>query len=113
MNRIHLIGRPTASPEVRTTAHGEPKATFRLAVPKVADRGTAVFVSVACFGRNALLVADHLTKGRRVAVEGRLDQREWVDDTGTRHERYQVVADGIDFLDSPDQSDGASEPVSA
>lgn len=113
MNRVHLIGRLTADPEVRTTAHGDPKATFRLAVPKMADRDTAVFVSVTCFGRIALVVADHLTKGRRVAVEGRLDQREWLDDTGTRHERYGVVAGGIDFLDSPDRSDDTSEPVSA
>ena len=113
MNRIHLIGRLTADPETRTTTHGDPKATFRLAVPKMADRDTAVFVSVTCFGRIALVVADHLTKGRRVAVEGRLDQREWLDEAGTRHERYGVVADGIDFLDSPDRSDDASEPVSA
>lgn len=112
MNRVHLIGRLTAEPEVRTTAQGDPRATFRLAVPKGADRDAAVFVSVTCFGRLAVAVADHLSKGRRVAVEGRLDQREWTDDAGARHERHGIVADGVDFLDSPDRSDLAPEPVS-
>lgn len=111
MNRVHLIGRLTADPEVRTTTHRDPKATFRMAVPRMADRDTAVFVSVICFGRLALVVADHLTKGRRVAVEGRLEQREWFDEAGVRHERHGVVADGIDFLDSPDRSGEPTEPV--
>ena len=114
MNRIHLIGRLTADPEARTTNRGMAVTTFRLAVPKANDRDAAVFISVACFDRLALAVGDHLAKGRRVAVEGRLDQREWLDDAGTRHERYGVVADGIDFLDSPERSDHrADEPVSA
>lgn len=111
MNRVHLIGRLTAEPEHHTTANGDQKATFRLAVPKIAGRDAAVFVTVTCFGRLALAVGDHLTKGRRIGVDGRLDQREWVDDAGTRHERHRVVADAIDFLDSP-RADNEPEPQS-
>lgn len=112
MNRVHVIGRLTADPEVRTTSNGDPQASFRLAIPKMGERDAAVFVGVTCFGRIALVVAEHLVKGRRIAVEGRLDQREWVDDAGARHERHGIVADGIDFLDSPERSDGMPAPAS-
>lgn len=113
MNRVHVIGRLTADPEVRTSSHGDQRASFRLAVPKVPDREAAVFVTVTCFGRLAVVVADHLSRGRRVAVDGRLDHREWIDDAGVRHERHGIVADVLDFLDSPDRSDGESDPVPA
>lgn len=103
MNRVQLIGRLTADPEGRTSTEGTPLTHFRLAVPRTANRDEAVFVSVVCFERLAVSVAEHLRKGRRIAVDGRLDQREWVDAEGTRHERHGVVAEAIDFLDAPDR----------
>jgi single-strand DNA-binding protein len=112
MNRVQLIGRLTADPEGRTSTDGTPLTHFRLAVPRSANREEAVFVSVVCFERLALVAAEHLTKGRRVAVDGRLDQREWIDSDGRRHDRHGVVADAIDFLDAPDRVPEA-EPAAA
>lgn len=105
MNRVQLIGRLTADPETRTSTEGTPLTHFRLAVPRTTNRDEAVFVSVVCFERLAIAAGEHLTKGRRVAVDGRLDQREWIDQAGARHERHGVVADAIDFLDAPDRAD--------
>ena len=45
--------------------------------------------------------AEHLRKGRLVAVSGRLAQDEWTTDTGERRQRVYVVAESIDFLDAP------------
>ena len=113
MNRVQLIGRLTADPEGRTSTEGTALTHFRLAVPRSGNRDEAIFVSVVCFERLALVAAEHLTKGRRVAVDGRLDQREWLDRDGARHERHGIVADAIDFLDAPDRADDQLDPAAA
>lgn len=113
MNQIHLIGRLTSDPQFRATTSGDRIATFRLAVPRLARGDDAMFVSVTCFGGLAQVAGDHLTRGRRVALSGRLDQYEWTDSGGGRHEQYRVVADHFEFLDSPDRPDVEPEPASA
>lgn len=109
MNRIQLIGRLTGDPDTRTSTEGTPLTHFRLAVPRPTNRDEAVFVSIVCFERLALTAGEHLRKGRRIAVDGRLDQREWTDRDGSRHERHGVVAESIDFLDAPDRTDDTAD----
>jgi len=76
MNSVNLIGRLTRDPELRTTNGGTPVCTLRLAVPRPpkddGDAG-AVFVDVTTFVRQAEAVAEHMVKGRQVAVSGRLE----------------------------------------
>ena len=109
MNSIQLIGRLTADPELRYTAGGTPVCTVRLAVPRRPrpdDPNPApVFVSVVSYAALAEAVANHMAQGRRVAVNGRLDYREW--DTGdVRRSVHEVIARDVDFLDAPPKGDG-------
>ena len=105
MNNVALVGRLTKDPVARGTTTGRPAAVLRLAVPRRSSGSDdAVFVTVVCFDRQAAATLDHVGKGRRVAVTGRLDQRTCTDDAGNRRERHQVVAERIDFLDAPAQS---------
>ncbi len=101
MNSVQVIGRLTRDPDIRAAKDGTPVALLRLAVPRRPGSDDAVFVDVACFGRLAAVAGEHLGKGRRIAVEGRLDQREWTDADGGRRERHGVVAERWEFLDSP------------
>ncbi len=102
MNTVALVGRLTKDPHARDTTTGRQAAVLRLAVPRgTSGSDDAVFVTVVCFDRLAAATLDHLGRGRRVAVTGRLDQRTWTDDAGNRRERHQVVAERIDFLDAP------------
>ena len=100
---MHLIGRLTQDITVRE--RGETKvAQLRVAVPRGRgkdgeDRG-ADFVDVVCFGRQAEVCADYLAKGRRIAVEGRLHHDEWDGENG-RRQKLEVIAQSIEFLDSP------------
>ena len=104
MNQISLIGRLTANPESRAGERHE-AATFRLAVPRRGRRDGedpgAVFVDVVSFDGLAKTVADHLTKGRQVAVTGRLEQAEWTTSDGEYRSKHQIIADEVAFLDAP------------
>ena len=80
------------------------------------DQG-AVFVNVVAYGGQATASADYLTKGRQVAVSGRLEFREWSAPDGEPHSLHEVVADHVVFLGSPpangDAGDGSENLVDA
>lgn len=104
MNTVNLIGRLTADPQLRNTNGGTPVCTLRLAVPrppKDGDEQDAVFVDVTTFSRQAEAVAEHLAKGRQVAVTGRLEYRQWTGEDGSPRSKHEVVAAQIDFLARP------------
>lgn len=104
MNTVQLIGRLTQDPELRFTPTGTKVCTIRLAVPRrkrAGEEQTPVFVDVVTWGNQAEAIAEHMVKGRRVAVVGRLEHREWTDDDGGKHQRHEVVANEVDFLDAP------------
>ena len=104
MNQISLIGRLTADPERRAGEKHE-SATFRMAIPRRNRRDGedpgAVFIDVVSFDGLAKTVADHLCKGRQVAVTGRLEQAEWTTGDGEYRSKHQIIADEVAFLDRP------------
>ena len=74
--------------------------TFRLAIDRLGREG-ADFVTIRTWERLAEASAQHLTRGRRVAVQGRLAHEEWVGSDGRRAKRLIVVAGRVDFLYAP------------
>lgn len=104
LNSVVLIGRLTKDPELRYTPSGKAVATLRLAV----DRGTTNqqgeketdFIDVVVWERQAETVANYLQKGRLVAVQGRLQIRQYQTQEGQRREKAEVVASQVRFLDS-------------
>jgi single-strand DNA-binding protein len=64
-----------------------------------------VFVNVVCFARQAEAAGEYLYKGRRVAVVGRLEHREWTDSDGEQRSRHEVVAEYVEFLDARHRPD--------
>lgn len=113
MNSVALVGRLTRDPDTRETAAGMALAVLRLAVPRQRDEHDAVFIDVVCFDRQALSVAVYLTKGRRVAVTGRLEQREWTAPDGRRRSAHEVVAHTVDFIDGPPPTAGVADPAAS
>jgi single-strand DNA-binding protein len=101
MNMVVLVGRLTRDPEVRDTATETALTVLRLAIPQGRDADEAVYVDVVCFGRQAVSAAAFLSKGRLVAVTGRLGHQEWTAPDGRRRSRHEVVAQAVDYLDSP------------
>jgi len=108
LNRIVLIGRLTRDPELRYTPQGTAVTSFRLAVDRQfssrdGERQTD-FIDIVCWRNSAEFAANYLTKGRLVAVEGRLQIREWVAQDGTNRRSAEVVADNLQALDKPRQA---------
>ena len=114
MNSVVLIGRLTADPATHAGEKHE-SCTFRLAVPRPASGG-ADFIDIVTFDKLAATCAEWLTKGREVAVVGKLRLNEWTSRDGERRSRLQVVADAVQFLDKPKTvqapgDDPAGEPA--
>jgi len=112
LNRVVLIGRLTRDPELRYTPNGVPVGGFTLAVdrPFLTRDGEQEtdFVPIVVWRRQAETCSAHLTKGRLVAVDGRLQIRSYETADGQRRRVAEVVADRVRFLDSPSDAGDAS-----
>jgi single-strand DNA-binding protein len=101
-NNVTLVGNATRDPELRFTSSGQAVATFGLAVNRrwqnrqTQEWEEAVsFFDVTCWQQMAENVAESVTKGARVVVTGRLDQRSWETQDGEKRSKVEVVADEI------------------
>lgn len=96
-NTVTISGRLTRDVELRTAHSGLSFCVMRLAVRKRPGDDGAIFIDVVAFGDLTDRAVD-LRKGQLVRVHGRLDQREWTTEDGTRRETHQIVARAIDRL---------------
>jgi single-strand DNA-binding protein len=101
-NTVELIGNVTRDPELRFTPSGAAVANFGLAVNRRwMNRKTneweedVSFFDVVCWRELAENCTESLTKGTRVMVSGRLDQRSWDTQEGEKRSKVEVVADEI------------------
>jgi single-strand DNA-binding protein len=111
INRVVLVGNLTRDPELRHTPGGTPVCSLRIAVNsrRKDESGQWVdkpnYFSISVFGNQAESCTQYLSKGRPVAIDGRLEWREWQAQDGAKRESVEVVADSVQFLGS--RSDGA------
>ena len=106
MNSVNLIGRLTRDPELRSTPSGTAVCTMRIAV-NGAREGEVTYVDVVAFEKQAEACAAHLTKGREIAVSGRLSYSEWQAPDGAKRSKHEVIG-RVRFL-SGGRSDARSE----
>lgn len=104
LNKVMLIGNLGVEPEMRYTANGAAVTTFRLAVGTSFGSGderkeSTEWFTVVAWNKLAELCSQHLTKGRKVYVEGRLASRSWDGPDGQKRYRTEVVANAVLFLD--------------
>jgi single-strand DNA-binding protein len=98
VNNVSLIGNLATEVELKEVGEEKKVATFLLAVDRFSQDGGADFVRIAVWDRQAEICEQFLTKGRRVAVEGRLRSRSWDDADGKRRTAVDVVANFVQFL---------------
>ncbi|MDP3685945.1 MAG: single-stranded DNA-binding protein [bacterium] len=123
LNKVMLIGRLVADPELRTTTGGQTVGNFRVATGRQWNdaqgqpQSQTEFSQVVAWGKLADLANQYLRKGRQVFVEGRIQTRSWTDKSNQKHWRTEVVAENIIFLGSATEAPvstataGASEDV--
>lgn len=108
MNRVFLIGRLTAKPELRYTPSNIATTRFSVAVNRTfsnaqGERETD-FINVVVWRKQAENVCNYLNKGSQVAIEGRLQTNNYTDKDGIKRYSMDVVADNVQFLESKAQS---------
>jgi single-strand DNA-binding protein len=107
MNSVNLIGNLATEVELREVGIDKKKvASFLLAVGRGSRDAGADFVWVSAWERQGELCSEYLSKGNRVAVDGRLKTRSWEQD-GRRRDAVEVVARRVEFLSAPSRDDEA------
>jgi single-strand DNA-binding protein len=110
MNRVLLTGRLTRDPELRTLASGKTVTQFSLATNDYrGGKEYSEFHSVVTWDRLAEICGQYLGKGQLVALEGRLQTRQWEDDKKIRHWKTEVVAASVEMLSGRRKKDYAAE----
>ncbi len=113
MNKVLLTGRLTRDPELRVLASGKNVTTFSLATNEYIGNGKekAEYHSVVTWERLADICAQYLGKGMTVAIEGRIQTRQWDDDRGAHHWKTEVVASSVEMLSGRRKKDYAADAL--
>jgi single-strand DNA-binding protein len=114
VNKVILVGNLGRDPEMRSTQGGQPVANFSVATSrKFKDKDgnrqeQTEWHNVVCFGRQAEIAGQYLTKGKKVFIEGRLQTRNWDDkETGKKQYRTEVICENFQMLDSRGEGGGS------
>jgi single-strand DNA-binding protein len=115
INRVVLVGNLTRDPELRHTPSGTPVCSLRVAVNTRRKDETGQWVDkpnyfdVTVWGQQGENTAQYLSKGRPVAIDGRLEWREWEAQDGSKRQAVEIVADSVQFLGG--RMEGESQPA--
>ncbi len=106
LNNYACTGRLTGNSELKYTAQGIACASFSIAVNKSFKRdgeweNKASFFNCVIWGKYAEAMHKHLTKGKRIAIDGELSHNPWNDANGKRHNDVNITVKNIILLESP------------
>jgi single-strand DNA-binding protein len=115
INRVVLVGRLTADPELRALPTGTTVCNLRLACNGVRKNSGGEytekpnFFNVSVYGAQGESVHRYMGRGKRVAVDGRLEWREWETAEGLKRQTVEIVAENVQFLDASRPSGSLSD----
>ena len=108
MNKVLLVGRLTAKPELRYTNSNIPYTRFSVAVdgvPSANGERRTDFINTVAWRKQAENICQYLNKGSLVSVEGRIQTGSYTDKDGNKRYTTDVAADNVRFLESKAQSE--------
>jgi single-strand DNA-binding protein len=113
INRVVLTGNLTSDPELRSLPSGNSVCKLRVACNTRRKNGSTGewedkpnYFNVTVWGAQGENAARYLSKGRPVAIDGRLEWREWEAQDGTKRQATDIIADSVQFLGSPNDTSG-------
>lgn len=113
INRVVMVGNLARDPELRYTPSGVAIASTAIAVNRISKNESGDyevdFFNITAFQRTADYLSKYLTKGSKVAIEGRLQSRSWVDQaSGQKRTAYEIVVDNVQSLSSRQDNENAA-----
>jgi single-strand DNA-binding protein len=114
VNKVILVGNLGRDPEMRQTQGGLPVANFSIATSrrsKNADgsrKEETEWHNIVCFGRQAEIAGQYLTKGKQIFLEGRIQTRSWEDkeDRTKKHYKTEIICENFQMLGSKGDGGG-------
>lgn len=101
MNKVILSGRLTKDIVLKVMQNGKSFVNFTLAVTKQYKKGEAVFINCQAWGKTAEFLANHMSKGCMIAVEGRIQTRNYEGNDGKKVYVIEVVVDNVEPITWP------------
>lgn len=115
INRVFMIGRLTKEPDLRSTQGGTSVASFSIANNKLSKKqrdaeytNVPSFFNCVAWGKTGEIIYQHTHKGSKLAIEGRLQQRSWKDQSEQTRSVVEIVVENFQFLDAKQPT--SSEP---
>ena len=115
LNKVFIIGRLTADPQLRNTPSGAAVCTLSLATNRTwkdksgAQQEEAEFHNIVLWGRQAEVASQYLTKGSVALIEGRLRTRSWTDKQGQPRKTTEVIAERMQLGPRPQGAGGPKQ----
>lgn len=114
LNRVILMGRLVADPEIRQTSNNISVCRIKVAVDRPYSKGKerqADFIPVTLWRSTAEFVSRYFSKGKMIIVEGSLRNNDYTDNNGVKHYSMEVLADNVSFGESKGSSAGNSNSI--
>ena len=110
LNKVFVMGRLARDPELRRTQNGTAVASFTLAVDRdykgASGERETDWIDCVAWRQSGEFVSRYFTKGRMAVVEGRLQIRDWTDNSGNKRRSTEVMVENIYFADSKNAKPG-------
>lgn len=113
MNKVIVLGRLTADPELQYTPSGVPYVRFAVAVDRPkgpSGEKQADFFNCTAWKARAELLANYFEKGKPIIIEGSLSQNRWEDTAGVKHSSIEIIAQTLHFVPGNSAKGGAAAP---
>ena len=111
MNRVELVGRLTAKPELRYTSSNAAYTRFTVAINRMGSNAQGEretdFINVVVWNKQAENVANFLDKGSLVGIEGSIQTGSYTDKDGNKRTSFDVRANNVEFLSSKSESNSS------
>lgn len=108
LNCVTLMGRLVNDPDIRTTTSGKSVATFRIAVDrsfvKQGEQRQADFITIVAWESTSNFVSRYFSKGSMIAIQGRIQTRNYEDNNGNKRTAFEVVATEVSFCGSKNET---------
>lgn len=108
-NKVILMGRLTADPELKQTGSGVPVTNFTIAVDRKYNNGNerqTDFPTIIAWRKTAEFICKYFKKGSAILVEGELQTRSWQDNNGSKRFATEVVASEVNFCEAKKEAEG-------
>ena len=115
LNKVMLIGRLVRDPELRYTPNGTSVASFSIANNRTYTTGgerkeVVSFFNCVAWSKLGEVIVQYCKKGQRIGIEGRLQQRSWEDQQGSKRSTVEITVDNFQFL-SPRNENEVDQPA--